>query len=393
MRTATSAGRDEDPRHDSGQGHRRASGRRPRGRSLLLSAPIVLLVAGLWGGLARLGFDLPLPGPAIAVHHGPLMVLGALGTLIALERAVALGTRLALAVPAISALGALTVVLLPEPAPGQALLGLAGVGLTGVFVTLWRRQPSVHALVMGAGAALWPAAVAVWSGLGAAPAVPWLAAFLLLTIIGERLELLRLARPSPGALRLLHATTAVLLASLVASLSWPETAVRVVGITMLVQALWLLRCDLAPRLVRKAGVTRYMAVALTGGYVWLAVAGALWVAYGMTTSGPQHDAVAHAFFLGFAFSMIFGHAPVILPAVLRVDLPFHPVLYTPLVLLHLTVAVRVAADVAGASVLVQGAGLANTATLAAFGLAVLFARRRTRASVERPTAPRPPGRG
>jgi hypothetical protein len=44
--------------------------------------------------------------------------------------------------------------------------------------------------------------------------------------------------------------------------------------------------------------------------------------------------------VGFVFSMVFGHAPVILPAVLRVKLPYHPVLYAPLVLLHGSLLVR-----------------------------------------------------
>jgi hypothetical protein len=39
--------------------------------------------------------------------------------------------------------------------------------------------------------------------------------------------------------------------------------------------------------------------------------------------------------------MVFGHAPVILPAVLRVRFPYHAALYVPLALLHVSLAVRV----------------------------------------------------
>ena len=42
----------------------------------------------------------------------------------------------------------------------------------------------------------------------------------------------------------------------------------------------------------------------------------------------------HAVFLGFTISMIMAHAPVILPAVLRRPLPYHPALLAPAVLLH-----------------------------------------------------------
>jgi hypothetical protein len=54
-----------------------------------------------------------------------------------------------------------------------------------------------------------------------------------------------------------------------------------------------------------------------------------------------YDAALHAIFVGFVFSMVFGHAPVILPAVLRVKLPYHPALYVPLALLHASLALRV----------------------------------------------------
>ena len=42
----------------------------------------------------------------------------------------------------------------------------------------------------------------------------------------------------------------------------------------------------------------------------------------------------HALFLGFVISIVFGHAPVILPAVLRVPLPYRSVFYRPLAMLH-----------------------------------------------------------
>ena len=56
---------------------------------------------------------------------------------------------------------------------------------------------------------------------------------------------------------------------------------------------------------------------------------------------PTVRAALHAIFVGFVFSMVFGHAPVILPAVLRVRFPYHPALYVPLALLHASLAVRI----------------------------------------------------
>ncbi len=63
------------------------------GRIVLLLLGMSSLVAGVWGGLVRLPLNLPLPGGNAywITYHGPLMVCGFLGTVIALERAVGLG--------------------------------------------------------------------------------------------------------------------------------------------------------------------------------------------------------------------------------------------------------------------------------------------------------------
>jgi len=93
--------------------------------------------------------------------------------------------------------------------------------------------------------------------------------------------------------------------------------------------------DLARVTVRQAGLPRYIAACLLSGYAWLALGGTLLAA------ALAHDAALHAIFVGFVFSMVFGHAPVILPAVLRAAFRYHPILYAPLVALHASLAVRV----------------------------------------------------
>ena len=62
----------------------------------LLAMGMIALLTGLWAGLLRLGWDLPLLRPTFPALHGPLMVSGFLGTLIGLERAVALRETLGL---------------------------------------------------------------------------------------------------------------------------------------------------------------------------------------------------------------------------------------------------------------------------------------------------------
>ena len=69
--------------------------------------------------------------------------------------------------------------------------------------------------------------------------------------------------------------------------------------------------------------------------------------YGGIPAGPVYDAMLHSIFLGFVFAMIFGHAPIIFPAVLGVDIQYHPRLYTPLILLHASLILRVGGELQG----------------------------------------------
>ena len=59
---------------------------------------------------------------------------------------------------------------------------------------------------------------------------------------------------------------------------------------------------------------------------------------------PRYDAILHVVFVGFVISMIFGHAPIIFPAILGVPINFQPAFYVHLILLHGLLALRVIAD-------------------------------------------------
>ena len=72
----------------------------------LMALGMLALLTGMWAGLLRLGWNWPTPRPTFGLAHGPLMISGFLGTLIGVERAVALGRSWAFAAPALTALGA-----------------------------------------------------------------------------------------------------------------------------------------------------------------------------------------------------------------------------------------------------------------------------------------------
>ncbi len=337
----------------------------------MLVPAALALVAGAWAGLARLDVVVPTPPGDLITAHGPLMVSGFLGTLIGVERAVALGRPWGYAAPLLSGGSAVVLVL-----GGGAVLGpdvlrwgtaLGSAVLVAVFAALLAREPTPHVAAMAAGATAWLGGNVVWAaGLPVARATPLWVAFLVLTIAGERLELTR-ALPFSGARR---ATAAVALGwaaigAVVQALA-PVAGARLGGAGTLAVSLWLLRHDIARRTVRQKGLTRFIAVCLLPGYVWLAVCGILTLAFPGATSGPLYDAPLHAAFLGFALSMVFGHAPVIFPAVLGVAVPYRPRFYAHVALLHSTVALRVAGDLGGWPALRQWGGVGNVAAILLF---------------------------
>ena len=355
-----------------------AGHRRPPWVPPLIAAAVVMLFAGLWEGLFYLGLPVPAGGATLSQDHGELMVLGFLGTLIALERAVALGETWGYLAPVAACTGGLAIVIGAPGKVGEALIGCGGVMLVAIFVAVHRIQPSLHNAVLASAAVCWVVAAGLWlAGWDISKFVPWLAGFLVLTITGERLELSRMTGTSRRG-RLLFVTAAGLFgAGLLASLAaGPSPAVpggavppgiRISGAGLIALALWLGRYDVARRTIRGHGLTRYMAAALLTGYAWLAVAGGLWASVGQMADGGAYDAELHAIFLGFVMSMIFAHAPVIVPSVLGRPLPFRNYLYIPLALLHVSLILRLAGgDWAGNTDAWQWGGSLNETAILLF---------------------------
>ncbi|MFG1851750.1 hypothetical protein ACGFJT_07915 [Actinomadura geliboluensis] len=385
----------------------RAAPRLAARRLPLLAGALLSLIAGLWGALTLLDVGVPLPRTAFAQQHGPLMALGFLGTLISLERAVALGRPWAYASPALAGLGALTTAA-GFAAPGRVLLTAAGGWLVAVYIAVLGRRtdrppaPTHHhsneelrpLAVQTAGAVAWYAAGLLWiGGRGVGDIVPWLAAFLVLTIAGERLELARVAFLGRRASDGLVATAALIGAGAVVSVWWAEPGWRLTGLGMAALAGWLAVHDIARRTVRGTGLPRFAAACLLAGYAWLAAAGTIWLIAGRP-GGGAYDAALHAVFLGFVMSMVFGHAPVILPAVLRIRLPYHPVLYAPLVLLHASLLLRVGGDLAGSSAARTAGGVLGEVSLLLFGACAVAASRLVGGAAPRSAggaAPQPAG--
>ena len=317
------------------------------------------------------------------------MVFGFVGALIVLERAVAIKKWWAFAAPALLGLGSLFVL---APLPfwiGRTFIVLGAIGLLLIYRAIWRRQAMTATAIQFLGgvnllvaALLWLAAVPV------AHLMPAFSAFVVLTIAGERLELARLSlRGSHPGRGLLWASLS-LTACVSLALSVPAYGYPLFGFSLLWVVTWLFLHDVARRTLRATGLPRYMAACLLSGYVWLVVAGLIWLVGGAATNGPAYDAVVHAVLLGFTLSMIMAHAPVMLPAVLRRPLPYLSVMYVPVALLHASLVLRVlVGDAYGRPELLQLGGSLNiTALLLFIAVAVVSV---VRGPVKKTTSDRP----
>jgi hypothetical protein len=317
-------------------------------RLIPLAVGAAAFVMGLWVGLARLGLSLPGGWPRLAEFHGALMTGGFLGTLICLERAVALGRWWAYAAPAFSACAAVAL-MAGFFGLSNVLFLAAGVLLTVNSAAVIARQAAMFTVVLGIGSVCWAVGTFEWLlGASARQSSTWWLAFLVLTIAAERLEMSRLvsttlSRQAVFSAALLLIIVGALRDELAKGEGW------LTGLGLLASTLWLARHDIATRTVRLAGQPRFTATCLLAGYVWLGAAGILFLSAPLRVSPFWYDAVVHAIAIGFVISMIFGHAPIILPAVARVKVTFRPAAYLPLSLLHLSVLLRMFADITGAA--------------------------------------------
>lgn len=312
-------------------------------RPLLLAVVALSLLAGIAGGLLRLGVALPATTHAAwlghaALAHAALMICGFLGTVIGIERAVAVKLRAAFLAPLASGLGGLCLLL--GQAQAGAWLGVAAAGaFTAVNVVVVQRQRAAHTLLLLVGALAWLIGNLLFAlGLDGVAILPWWFAFLVMTIAAERLEMTRLMRRRPAAQWSLYAVLSALLLGAACSAVAPAAGGVLYGTALAALALWLGIFDIARRTVFSHGLSRYMAVCLLGGYGWLAVAGAAWAATALGLAA--RDLALHALGLGFIVSMMMGHAPVILPAIARVKLQFGAFFYVPLAALHLSLILR-----------------------------------------------------
>ncbi len=369
--------------------HEKARARRP-----LMALGMLALLVGMWAGLARLGWGIPVPLRVWPGIHGPLMISGFLGTLIGLERAVGITALQSLPqlqahredrwyhrwpylAPLLTGIGALSLIVGLPDRWGALLMTGGSLVLTVAFLILSLRHRALPIAIIGLGALAWLVGNGLWLwGRPLPDVVLWWASFLILTIVGERLELNRLRRPPRRVQRAFFGAVGLFMAGVLLSGFERDTGVRLAGLGMIGLALWLWRYDIARYTVRQSGLARFIAVCLLSGYGWLGVGGALAVAFGGVSAGMAYDALLHAVFLGFVFAMIFAHAPIILPAVLGTPVAFRPAFYLHWAVLQFSLLLRVLGDVAIWLPGRRWGGLLNVLTLLLFLASTMYAVRK-----------------
>ena len=334
-------------------------------------AALVALVGAVWGGLGRMGLATGAPPEPLAVWHGALIVNGFFGTVLTLERALTLGRGALYAMP-LAVGGGSWMVYAGWPVVGSALVVAGAVGFAGLHVWLIVRDREVHrvALALGAGAWVVSAVLLVAHVRGSGPSMgdlaPWWAAFLVLTFAGERLKAACETVVGRVGQALFFGSVAVFLGGIAAGLGGVAPGLRVAGIGAVGLAIWPAVVGDGWRRLRGSGMRGYVGRTYAGGYAWLAVGGALLIAYGGRDAGLVFDAQWHAIFVGYVLMLIFAHVPEVMQGEGRPSVAYHPVLYAAPGLLHLSLGARLYGDLAVAPGWRLVGGIGHAAAIAVF---------------------------
>jgi hypothetical protein len=138
----------------------------PLARVPLLVLGMLSLVFGVLGGLARLAVAVPPVASAQAGVHAALMIAAFFGTVISLERAVALGRGWAYLAPLAAGGGGL-VLLLGAPVPlAQWLVAVSSAVLLAASVRIVQRQVALFTVMLAIAAACAMAGNLAWMASG-----------------------------------------------------------------------------------------------------------------------------------------------------------------------------------------------------------------------------------
>lgn len=343
-----------------------------RYRIPLVLPAILSLFGGVLTGLVRAGANLPEQLSFNAAAHSILIISGFFGTVIGLERAVATQRVWPYLAPLLTGLASLALLIGVNLSAVSTLFTLGSFCFVLASIHVYKKHPAIHALILLIAAILWFIGNSLWLLHGEFwSSIPYGLSFLVLTISGERLELTRFLPPRPYSKYYFVGIVFLIIAGTILSAISGFNKNTWLGIGYAALAIWLMRFDIARRTIRQSGVTHFVAICLLSGYAWL-LTGGLMLTNLIYVGSLQRDAGIHAVALGFIFTMVIGHAPIIFPAVMRVSIPFSNIFYAPLVLIELGVVLRLCAAFLKSSAIRELGSMVNAVAILMFILCLLW---------------------
>lgn len=347
---------------------------KPAYRFPLLITGMLSLVLGIFSGLGRLGTPVPEIALDQMAYHSVLMIPAFFGTVIGLERAVAIGQRWAYLAPLLTGIGGITLSIANTPDTALMLLLIGSIVFTLACIKVLIIQQAAHNwILLIAATCLITGNSILLSGFSINDVIYWWICYLLLTIAGERLELSRLVIQNDNKRNVfLSLTILPVIGTLTTTYIDMTSGILIFSLGMSSIAVWLLKYDIARRTLHLTGLTRFTAICMLTAYVWLFISAILLT--GITNDWLifSRDATLHSFFLGFVFTMVIGHALIIFPAVTELKIPYSHILFIPFLVLQLSLLVRVVSDLINNTLLLQYSGIANAIALALFIFSLLW---------------------
>lgn len=332
----------------------------PRSRMALLIGAGLAALLGLVAALIRADLIHPSDRVPLADLHGGLMVYGFLGAAIGLERAVAYrsgGSRKpswGFLAPALGLLGSLLCLLPPivssrTAVPAWVRVELFGgipwtlsmLILTAMYVAIWHRQPSAEVLIQVLGSLVGLVGAFGWvAGLDPSVLAPTWLFFLVLTIVGERVELARAVfsdiRLESGILGLSLLTVLILPVQAMA----PSVGYPLLGLSLGLLLLVMASHDVAKGTFRHGGLPGFMGTCMLSAYAWGLLAALIWMVAPLDSSTYWGDMALHALAVGFIMTMVIAHVCMIVPSVIRRPLPYHPLFWGAWALMQVGLLIR-----------------------------------------------------
>ncbi len=290
--------------------------------SMLIGAMsfVFSVVIGIWRIALTRGFLLP-PIPESLPPHGNIMVGAFLGTLIIFERMLALPVKWLLWVPFLWALSSLTVHLGNIVFKAINIISLLGWGIHRwiaykTFKHLW--NPLIEFIAY----LLLSLALFKENGLAESPITAIAGLSFAICVIGvERIELMLGFKKFTA--KLVYGLLILYSVFLIFNLLVYEVAFEVIGIVLIITTIGMFFNDAS--MMAKfgdnkfktpiSGLQKFSRESLTIAYIWLLVAGIFLTIWNFIPLAK--DVIFHSIGLGFIFTMILSHAPIVLGSTLK----------------------------------------------------------------------------